>query len=97
MTLETAPAALWDAVVIPAGDTALANLGQAKEFLKDQYRHCKPILLLDPGSALAAAIEMPATLPDGSIDPGVATDTSAFVAALASHRAFEREVDPPRI
>ena len=37
---------LWDAVVLPDGDAAkvLSGLAQALEFVKDQYRHCKPML-----------------------------------------------------
>ena len=43
-TLETMPSVLFDAVVVPDGKQAakhLALLGQALEFIKDQYRHCK--------------------------------------------------------
>ena len=42
-------------------------------------------------------------LPDGQPDPGliIASDTSAgsddFVAAIAKHRHFARETDPPRV
>src|SRR6202000_104487 len=46
-TLETLPSVLFDAVVIPDGQGAveiLAGDGRTLEFLKDQYRHCKPIL-----------------------------------------------------
>ncbi|HVR96171.1 MAG TPA: catalase, partial [Thermoanaerobaculia bacterium] len=56
-TLETMPSVLFDAVVIPDGKgaaEALSNLGQAIEFLKDQYRHCKPILVLGAGETLAS-------------------------------------------
>ena len=97
VSFETAPSVLWDAVVVPGHDDVLATLGHAKDFLKDQFRHCKPIFLMGDPSALADAIELPATLPDGSDDPGIALDAKAFMAALASHRAFEREVDPPLV
>ena len=56
ISLETGPSVLWDAVVLPDGEDAikeLSQLGQAMEFVKDQYRHCKPILAL--GAARAAA------------------------------------------
>ena len=46
------PSVLFDAVVVPDGEEAaerLALLGQALEFIKDQYRHCKPILMLGAG------------------------------------------------
>ena len=108
VTLETAPSVIWDAVVVPAEDATLAELGQAVEFLKDQYRHCKPILLLGEISALAAAAMLPSTLPDNTPDPGVVAmadadlsdhETNAltdqFILALSKHRVFERELDPP--
>ena len=98
VSFETAPSVLWDAVVVPASDDTLAELGQAQDFLRDQYRHCKPILLqAGERSALAQRGGLPKSLPDGSRDPGLVGDAAAFVAALASHRAFEREVDPPRL
>lgn len=110
VTLETAPSVVWDAVVVPAGDDALAEFGQAVEFLKDQYRHCKPILLLGGASALATAAQLPPTLPDNTLDPGLVgmvdadpddndTPTLAdhFVVALSKHRVFERELDPPAV
>ena len=100
VTMETAPAVLWDGVVVPGGDAALARLGQAVDFVKDQYRHCKTILVLGAKSALVDRAMLPATLPDGSDDPGLVMArsgdaASAFIAALARHRHFERETDPP--
>ena len=73
------------------------------EFIKDQYRHCKPILALGEGRQLLAACGIGATLPDGQADPGiVAGETAkdaggAFIAAIAAHRHFGRETDPPRV
>ena len=112
VTFETAPAATWDAVVVPNGDARLAEFGQAVEFIKDQYRHCKPLLVLGTQSILAEAAQLPVALPDGSADPGLIglldldapggvenADTDAlvrrFVVAVAAHRSFERETDPP--
>ena len=45
---------------------------------------------------------LPAELPDGSDDPGLVMArsgdaASAFIAALARHRHYERETDPPRV
>jgi len=106
---------LWDGVVLPAGaaaQTTLAGLGQAKEFLKDQYRHCKPILVLGGSTMLLEAASIPKALPDGGVDPGIvvegATDGGgaeasggspvvAFMSALARHRVFARETDPPAV
>jgi catalase len=71
--------------------------------LKDQYRHCKPILALGAAAGLLSAAGIPKTLPDGRPDPGLIiatqgeTATKAFIAALRKHRHFERETDPPRV
>ena len=108
VTLETAPSATWDAVVVPASDATLAGHGQAREFLKDQYRHCKPMLFLGTPSRLLEACHLPSTLPDSSADPGLVTaegdagaaedgGVSTFIAALARHRIYERETDPPQV
>ena len=98
VTMETAPSVVWDAMVIPSQDDALAELGSAVEFLKDQFRHCKTILVLGQESALVEAAAIPLTLDDKPI-PGLLLGKApaAFVAALAKHRHFERESDPPII
>jgi catalase len=44
-TLETMPSPMWDAVVIDASADALAKVGPAVEFVKEQFRHCKTILV----------------------------------------------------
>jgi catalase len=65
---------LWDAVVLPGGAPAqplFSSLGQVKEFLKDQYRHCKPILALGESIKVLEAAVIPLTLPDGSQDLGI--------------------------
>jgi catalase len=108
ISLETAPSVLWDAMIVPDGNDAadaLAKRGQALEFLKDQYRHCKPILLLGAAKQLLAAAGIPAKLPSGEPDTGLLlfenarneTALSAFIDALTKHRHFERETDPPRV
>jgi catalase len=109
VSLEAAPSVLWDGCVIldGSGESSLARSGQAIEFLKDQYRHCKPILVLGGGAALLEAAGIPRTLESGGSDPGLLvfesgsheTETAipAFVEALARHRHFERETDPPRV
>jgi catalase len=102
VTMETAPSVLWDGVVIPDGDGGLAGLGQAVDFVKDQYRHCKTILALGGASSLIERAMLPKTLPHGSDDPGLLMARSgdaagAFIAALARHRHFERETDPPAV
>ncbi len=108
ITLETAPSVLFDAVVIPDGAVATATLaksGQALEFVKDQYRHCKPILALGAGRELLAKAGVPVELSSGEADPGVlrfpgdSADLALpkFVEAISKHRHFAREIDPPRV
>jgi catalase len=108
VSMETAPAVVWDAMVVADGEGAaemLAQSGHAIEFLKDQYRHCKPILLMGASAALLGEANIPAALPSGDPDPGLlqfaARDSeaaiAAFVGALAQHRHFARETDPPTV
>jgi catalase len=92
-TFETMPAVLFDAVVLPGGGAeALSPLGQVREFLKDQYRHCKAMLVLGDGTELATAADVPL---DDETDWAIARDIDAFVEAVARHRNWERAADPP--
>jgi catalase len=106
MTLETAPSVLFDALVIPDGEAAtqsLSTVGQAMAFVRDTYRHCKPILAVGAGRRLVEAAHLPQSLPDGRSDPGLllakaaGQGTQLFIAAVAKHRHFERQTDPPRV
>ncbi len=112
------PSVLWDAVVLPAGTGALPALvanGQVLEFIKDQYRHCKPIWLLGGEGALLEAAGIPYDELEAAADPGLILDETGgdaadvtgaddeddtavrFLHALARHRHFEREMDPPAV
>jgi catalase len=108
ISLDAAPSVLWDASVFVDGEAAtstLAKTGYAMEFLKDQYRHCKPILLMGSANALLQQANIPATLEDGTSDAALlqlaADDTEValapFIQAVSNHRYFERETNPPRI
>jgi catalase len=107
-TFEATPSVVFDALVLPDGADAVSALaadGRALEFLKDQYRHCKPILVLGAASALVEQAHIPPTLPSGEADPGLivieagGAETAAprFIAAIGAHRHFDRETDPPRV
>jgi catalase len=106
-TVEAMPSVLWDAVVLPDGEDAIEQLGidgRVLEFIKDQYRHCKPMLAIGSATGLLQKAGIPETLVSGQADPGLllmegddATGIAAFIAALAKHRHFERETDPPRV
>jgi len=108
VTLETMPSVLFDAVAVLGGEpaaTALGNWGHTAEFLQAQYRHAKPILAIGTGTTLLEKTGIPTTLPSGSDDPGIllhpdgdaAKALPRFVKAIARHRHYEREQDPPAI
>lgn len=107
ITLETGPAVLYDALVLPPGDAAMLALsrdGRALEFVREQYRHLKPILALGNGAGLLQAAGIPPRLPDGGEDWGLilgegapAAAFAAFKAAIIRHRVYVRETDPPRV
>jgi catalase len=96
-TFETMPSVLFDAVVVPDGDPAadeLISLGHAREFLRDQFRHGKPILILGAGERVVAEAGVPTN--DGS-DWALVRDLDAFVDAIGKHRNWDRPTDPPRV
>ena len=106
ISLEAGPSVLFDALAIPDGAAAaqaLVRVGHAVEFVKDTYRHCKPILAVGAGAQLLEAARLPPELPNGDPDPGLLATGAAdegvrqFIAAIAKHRQWERQTDPPRI
>ena len=84
---------------------ALVDNGRTLEFIKDQYRHCKPILALGHSAELRERASVPALLESGEADTDVlifASDelesgVAAFVEALDAHRHLGREMHPPTI
>ena len=106
VSLENEPGFLFDALVVPDGEegiAALASDAHVFEFIRDQYRHCKPILALGAGERLLRAAGLGPALDGDAPAPGLLLGTSAssgvqdFIAALAGHRHFERETDPPKV
>ena len=107
-SFETEPGFLFDALVLPdgeAGVTALSKDALAMEFIRNQYRHCKAILVMGASKSLLAKAEIPAALGDGAVDPGLVVSDEGehseavqmFMQAVEQHRNFERESDPPRV
>jgi catalase len=107
-TLENSPAVLFDALVLPDGMDAVERLakdGHTLEFLKDQYRHCKSILVLGAAAKLLKKAGIFEVLPSGEPDPGLLVAQSGgrdsavkrFISAIARHRHPERDTDPPLI
>jgi catalase len=106
-SLEVAPSVLFDAVVLSDGGDSAATLaanGRAVEFIKDQYRHCKAIFVSGAATLVldkaGIPLELPTGDPDGGLIHGAANDTravDAFIKAVAAHRHYARESDPPLV
>ncbi|MEJ5999327.1 catalase [Paucibacter soli] len=101
-SFENAASVLFDALALPDGELAAAHLAKqpkALEFIADQYRHGKAMLVLPDSLALLAAAGAPLKLASGAADPGIVTTVgsslelalAAFIAAVASHRHSARE------
>jgi catalase len=108
VTVQATPSVMYDAVVLPPGDAAAAALardGRVLEFLREQYRHDKPFLIVGAGRTLVAAAGIPEALPDGEPDPGLIKAEpdglepalAAFENVLARFKVYARETDPPRV
>lgn len=102
-SFENEPSVLFDGVIIPDGEGTAkvwARDGRAAEFVKDQFRHLKTILAL--GEAVAF-VEGAGVLRDEG-DPGLLLQSepedaavNQFLEALALHKHFGRETDPPML
>ncbi len=109
-SLENEPGFLFDGLVLPDGDEAVAALaqdGHTAEFIRDQFRHCKPILVLGASRMLFSQAGVPLSMDKSLAQGGTglilaengadqAADES-FMQALAMHRHFGREMDPPLV
>lgn len=103
-SFENEPGFLFDAVVVPDGQAAAAALakdGNALAFVRDTFRHCKPLLVLGAGRAVLKAAGVPPDAPDPAFivapDLGSRSTVDNFIAAVGSPRRFERETDPPAV
>ncbi len=103
-SMENEPGFLFDALALPDGKDAVAALardGHTMEFIKDQFRHCKAILALGASSALLEKAGIPVKGGDAGLVLGQASGAAAaigsFIEAVARHRHFEREIDPPAV
>ncbi|RZJ14086.1 MAG: catalase [Acidovorax sp.] len=102
-SLENEPGFLFDALALPDGEAGVQTLaadGHTMEFIKDQHRHCKTILVMPASSALMLKAQIPSALASGEPDPGIVfgatpADFKAFILGIAQHKHPERETDPP--
>ena len=103
-SLENEPGFLFDALVLPDGASAVQALaadGHTLETVRDQYRHCKTLLVLGASRTL---LKMAGIATEGEDAGLIVADTSkldgalqAFLAGVAQHRHFARASDPPRV
>jgi catalase len=96
-TLETMPSVVFDAVVVPDGAAMadqLVALGHAREFLRDQYRHGKPMLAMGTGERVLREAGVPTS---DKADWAITRDVNAFIEAIGKHRNWDRPTDPPRV
>ena len=109
-SMENEPGFLFDALILADGAEAVATLsqdGHAMEFIRDQYRHCKPILCVGEARHLVKQAGLPIGKDKSLAQSGTGLIVAeagqgeeciaAFIAAMQMHRHFGRETDPPRL
>lgn len=105
-TFSNTSSVMFDAVLIPGGAdsaAALAQLGDAVHFVLEAYKHCKSLCALNEGCQLLGTLGFALEAQGGALmqpTPGVLLAdarkaeegriSQAFVAAIASHRHWER-------
>ncbi len=107
-TFLTAASVFYDAVYVADGANVgqLAEDPDAVRFVQEAYKHCKAIAALGLGLTLceAADVAPPTDAPGAVTNLGVVTSAATadaadlgaqFVAAIASHRHWEREAPMP--
>lgn len=96
---------LFDGLVLPDGEVGVSEIatqGTAMDFVTDQYRHAKPLLVMGAASKLLNQAGLPIELPNGQADPGIVVDdgtgnsVAQFCKALAAYRQPEAEFDSPQ-
>jgi catalase len=102
-SFENEPSVLFDGLLLPGGEGAFAALGGhalVHEYIKDQYRHLKTILAMGSGVALLEGAGVPVDGKDAGLlvfAKGKADPSAAFIDALAHHRHYARDRDPPQL
>ncbi|MYM94955.1 catalase [Duganella vulcania] len=104
ISIEAGPAVLYDALIVADGAASAAMLmrdADALDFVRQQYRHCKPVLAVGAGVELLLKAGLPATLENGAPDlslwrakaDSLDAALAEFKHALAGHRNFQREAE----
>ena len=107
-SMENEPGFLFDGLILADGPdcvAALAQDGHTLEFIKDQFRHCKTILAVGNSRQLLLQAGLPISMDKSMAQGGTGlivpdadqaeAGLDAFIDALAIHRHFGREMDPP--
>jgi catalase len=103
ISVEAGPSVLYDAVVIADGADSIKKMrhGQIGEFLMEQYRHCKPMLAIGSGAQLLDELGIEHSDQEGSVlfcdAKSIDAGLKSFIKALAGHRDYTRETDPPEL
>jgi catalase len=104
-SITAKPSVLWDGSIIFATQASLPAMtrhGPLLEFIRDQFRHCKTMMVVGESATLLHAAGVAAPAEAEPAVPGVLTEpgengVARFLAALSRHRHFEREIDPPPV
>jgi catalase len=102
-TLENAPPVLFDGLVLPDGAEGVQALDahiEVMDFISNQYRHGKTLLVLGASKTLLERAAVSPTLQGNIPDPGIVLASTAqteqaaqaFITALGRHRHPEREM-----
>jgi catalase len=102
-TLENSAPVLFDGMVLPDGAAAAAVLAshvEVMDFISNQHRHGKTLLVIGAAKALIEQAGVRAMLAGRDPDPGIVVSVAAradnaiasFIAALGRHRHPEREL-----
>jgi catalase len=100
-TFQNMPSVMFDAVLVPAGAAsaqALLKDGDARHFVLEAYRHCKPLCII--GESIEILRSVGVALEDAPAPAGVVIGTNEpttrlqmaqdFIAAIAKHRHWGR-------
>jgi catalase len=101
-SMENTPSVLFDGLVLPDGEAgvkALMSNGQTLEFIVNQFRHNKTILAFGASRALLKRAGVAGSGDEGllMVEADDKNAQPAFLSALAKHRHYQRELDPPRV
>ncbi len=103
-SFKNSPSALFDAAVVPDGETGVNTLcadGLALEFVRDQFRHGKALMAVGAGASLLAQAGIPLGDADAAglvvADRAGKAALASFVQAIEAHRHPQRETDPPLV